>query len=132
MLSFSLKHQIMVLCSKISLPLAIINNTRSIIRPYLNYDDVVYDQAITFFCQQIASIQYNASLAITEAIKGTTSKFKLYSEIGLGSLKLWQWFRKLCTFYRIENTYLTKYLFDLFQKAVMCTIFTEGCVNILY
>ena len=46
---------------------SIIKICKSFIRPYLDYGDVVYDQPITFFCQQIGSIQYNASLAITEA-----------------------------------------------------------------
>lgn len=108
---------------------SIIKICKSFIRPYLDYGDVVYDQPITFFVNKLGV--FNIMLH-WQLLRHRTSKFKLYSEIGLGSLKFWQWFRKLCTFYRIENTYLTKYLFDLFQKVVMCTIFIEGCVNMLY
>ena len=49
--------------------------------------DLIYDQPNNeSLCQQIESVQYNASLAITGAIKGT-SRLKLYNEIGSESLK---------------------------------------------
>ena len=87
------------------------------VRPHLNYGDLIYDKPNNeSFCQQIESAQYNASLAITGTIKGT-SRFKLHNEIGLESLKLRQWFRKPCTFYKIKNTALPKYLFDLIPKS---------------
>ena len=45
--------------------------------PHLDYGDLIYDQPNNeSFCQQIESIQYNASLAITGAIKWT-SRLKL-------------------------------------------------------
>ena len=51
------------------------------VSPHLDYDDLIYDQPNSeSFCQQIESVPYNASLAITGFIKGTSS-FKLYSEI---------------------------------------------------
>ena len=43
------------------------------------------------------TIQYNAALAITGAIKGT-SQMKLLNELGLESLEFRQWFRKLSAF----------------------------------
>ena len=77
---------------------------KSFVRPHLDYSDLIYDQPNNeSFCQQIESVQYNASLAITGAIKGT-SRLKLYNEIGLESLKFRRWFRKLCTFYKIKST----------------------------
>ena len=39
---------------------------------------------------------YNAALAITGAIRGT-SQTKLYNELGLESLKFRRWFRPFCT-----------------------------------
>ena len=45
------------------------------------------------------SIQYNACLAITGAIRGT-SREKFYQELGLESLRLRRWYRKLCLFYK--------------------------------
>ena len=60
---------------------------KSFVRPHLDYGDLTYDQPDNeSFCQQIESIQYNASLIITGAIKGT-SRVKLYNKIGLESLK---------------------------------------------
>ena len=46
------------------------------------------------FHHKLESIQYNACLAITGAIRGT-SKEKLYQELGLESLQLRRWYRKL-------------------------------------
>ena len=79
--------------------------------------DLIYDQPNNeSLCHQIESVQYNASLAITGAIKGT-SRLKLYSEIGLEPLKFKRWFRKLCTFCKIKSTGLSSYLYDLIPKS---------------
>ena len=48
---------------------------------------------------RIQSVQDNAAIAITGAIRGTSSE-KLYQELGLESLR---WLRKLCLFYKIYN-----------------------------
>ena len=58
------------------------------------------------------SIQYNCSLAITGAIKGT-SREKLYQELGLEYLSQRRWFRRLSYFHRIRNSKLPNYLFQL-------------------
>ena len=66
---------------------------KSFIRPHLDYCDVIYDQPNNeSFCRKIERIQYNATLAITGAIRGT-SQTKLYNELGLESLKFRRWFR---------------------------------------
>ena len=47
-------------------------------RPHLDYGDIIYDQTLNeSFHQRIESIQYNAAIAITGAIRGTSSE-KLY------------------------------------------------------
>ena len=56
--------------------------------------------------------QYDAALAITGAIRGTSQE-KLYAELGIESLKFRQWFRKLACFYKIQSTGLPKYLLQL-------------------
>ena len=57
------------------------------IRPHLDYGDMIYGQAYKEpFHQKLESIQYNAALAITGAITGT-SREKLYRELGLESLQ---------------------------------------------
>ena len=71
---------------------------KSFVRPHLDYGDVVYDQSYTnTFHQKMESIQYNAALAITGAIRGS-SREKLYQELGLESLQQRRWYRKLCYF----------------------------------
>ena len=58
------------------------------------------------------SIQYNACLAITGAIRGT-SREKIYQESGLESLQLRRWYRKLCLFSKVFKNEHPKYLFNL-------------------
>ena len=59
---------------------------KSFIRPHLDYGDIVYDQPNNEdFCNTIEKVQYNAALAITGAIKGT-SQLKIYNELGLESM----------------------------------------------
>ena len=74
---------------------------KSFIRPHLDYGDIIYDQAYNCsFHQKLESVQYNAALAITGAIRGS-SREKLYQELGLESLKQRRWHRKLFRFYKI-------------------------------
>ena len=65
---------------------SIINKT-SFMRPYLDYGDIIYDQAYNVsFHEKLESVQYNSALAITGAIRGTSTE-KLYNELGLETLK---------------------------------------------
>ena len=60
---------------------------KSFIRPHLDYGDVVYDQPHNeTFCSKLESVQYNAALANTGEIRGT-SQTKLYVDLGLESFK---------------------------------------------
>ena len=91
---------------------------KSFIRPHLDYGDIVFDQPTNdSFCKKLENIQYNAALAITGAIKGT-SQAKLYKEFGLESLKLRRKLKCLCTFYKIKTTGLPSYLFSLIPNTV--------------
>ena len=66
---------------------ALITIYKSSIRPYLDYGDILYDKAFNeSFHQKIEYIQYNASLAITGAIRGS-SREKIYQQLGLESLQ---------------------------------------------
>ena len=59
---------------------------KSIARPHLDNGDIIYDQPNNAsLSNKFESVQYNAALATTRAIKGT-SKEKLYQELGLESL----------------------------------------------
>ena len=86
---------------------------KAFVRPYLNYGDVLYDQAFnSAFHGKLEAIQYNACLAITGTIRGT-SREKLYHELGLKSLQLRRWCGKLCLFYNILKNQHPQYLFNL-------------------
>ena len=70
------------------------------IRSRLDYADIVYDQAYnSAFHDKLESIQYNACLAITGAIRGTSTE-KIYQELGFESLKSRHWFRNFIIFIR--------------------------------
>ena len=60
---------------------------KTFIRPHLDYGDVIYDRAFNeSFHQRLESIQYNAAIAITWAIRGTPAE-KIFQELGLETLK---------------------------------------------
>ena len=87
---------------------ALITIYKTFVRPHLDYGDILYDQAFNLsFKQKLESIQYRACLAITGAIRGTSGE-KIYQELGLESLQLRRWYRKLAMFYKI---YKNKSLF---------------------
>ena len=91
---------------------------KSIIRPHLDYGDVIYDQAYNVsFHQKLESIQYNSTLAITGTIRGTYTE-KLYNELGLETLEKRRWYRKLCCFYKVYKIHYPKYLSNIISGTV--------------
>ena len=90
---------------------------KTFLRPYLDYCDVIYDKPHNEnFTDTLKSIQYNAALAITAAIKGT-SKEKLHNELGVEYLKDRRWMRRLCPFHKIYNLKSPKYLYNLIPSV---------------
>ena len=89
---------------------------KSFVRPHLDYGDIIYDQAYNVsFHQKLESIQYNSALAITGAIRGTsTEKLKL----GLETLEKRRWYRKLRCFYKVYKSHSPKYLFNIIPVSV--------------
>ena len=66
---------------------AVVTIYKAFIRPHLDYGDIAYDTPNNeTFINKIEKAQYDAALAITGAIRGT-SRRKLFAEIGLHSLK---------------------------------------------
>ena len=54
---------------------SLINLYKSFIRPHLDYADIIYDQPNNLnLCNKIESCQYNAALAITGAIRGSSKE----------------------------------------------------------
>ena len=88
---------------------------KSLVRPILDYGGIIYDKTHKgSFIEKIERVQYNASLVITGAFKGT-SRERLYQELGLESLKDRRWRRKMCCFFYkivkgLSPKYLTSYL----------------------
>ena len=69
---------------------------KSFIRPHLDCADVAYDQPSTdVFSNKLKTVQYNAALAITGAIK-STSREKLFQELGLKYLRQRRCMRLVC------------------------------------
>ena len=92
---------------------ALITIHKAFVRPHLNYGDIIYDEAYyAFFRNKLELFQYNACLAITVAIRGT-SKEKVYQELGLEPFQLQRWFRKLCFFYKILKNNQPSYLSNI-------------------
>ena len=86
---------------------------KSFIRPHLDYGGAVFDQPSNdAFSNKLETVQYNAALAITGAIKGT-SREKLYQELGLEYLQQRRWMRRLCLFYKVVSTKLPAYNYDI-------------------
>ena len=74
---------------------------KSFVRSHLDYADIIYDQPQNnAFSNKIQSVQYNAALAITGAIRGS-SRERLYEELGLESLGERRWYHKLVYFFNI-------------------------------
>ena len=64
----------------------LITTYKSFIRPHLDYSDMIHQSFNMSFQQKMEAIQYNAALAITGAIRGS-SREKLYQELGLETLQ---------------------------------------------
>ena len=91
---------------------------KSFLRPQLDYGDIIYNQAYNVsFHQKLESVQYNSALAITGAIRGTSTE-KLYNELGLETLEKRRWYRKLCCFYKVYKSHSPKYLFNIIPVTV--------------
>ena len=96
---------------------ALLTIYKCFIRLHLDYGDIIYDQAYNLsFHQKLDSIQYNAALVLTGAIRGS-SREKLCQELGLESLQLRRWYKKLCCFFKIYNKKAPGYLTELIPTS---------------
>ena len=81
----------------------LVNIYKAFVRSHLDYGDIIYDNpGNDTFRHKIETVQYNAALAITGAIRGT-SREKLYQELGFEHFSDRRWSRRLCFFYKIIN-----------------------------
>ena len=95
------------------LRLVLITMYKALVRPHLDYGDMIYDEAYNKrFHQKLESIQYNAYLPLSGTIRGS-SKEKLYHKLCLELLQHWHWYRKLYLFCNIFKENKHVYLFSL-------------------
>ena len=79
-------------------------------RPNLDYGDILYEQVDNIlFHKKLESVQYSACFTINGEIGGTP-KDKIYQELGLESLQLPWWYKKLGMFFKI---YQNKSLYSI-------------------
>ena len=82
----------------------------------MNKGDIIFDQSYNIsFHQILESLQCNAALAITGAIRDA-SKEKLYNELGLESLHKRRWYRKLSFLYKVIANQSPSYLFNMIPR----------------
>ena len=80
---------------------AVITIFKSFIQSNLEYCDIVCGRAYKdSFHKNLEFIRYNTAIAITGAIRDTSSE-KVFQELCLESLKSRRWLRKLYLFYKI-------------------------------
>ena len=86
-------------------------------RPLIDYRDITYDHPQNeSFCKILESVQYKFALAITGAIQ-RSSREKIYQELGLESLKLRRWYKRLSCMFKIMNEKASNYLTDRIPKC---------------
>ena len=92
---------------------AVLTVYKVFVRPHIDYSNIIYDQAYNAnFHQKLELVQYNACLALTGAMIGT-SKEKFYEELSLKSLQHRRLYRKLSYFYKFHKNQFPQYLFKL-------------------
>ena len=95
---------------------------KSFVRSHLDHGDVICDQQnYSHLTDKIRAVQYNAPLAITAAIRGT-SKEKLYRELGVESLKDRRWLSQMPYLYKIASTKSPLYLYEIIPPLKVTSI----------
>ena len=90
---------------------------KAFLRPLIDYGDIIYDQPQNkSFSEKLEGVQYEAALAITGAIQGT-SRDRIYQELGLESLKSRRWYKRLSCMFKIMNEHAPNYLINLIPKC---------------
>jgi len=77
---------------------SLVNIYKMFVKSHLDYADTIYDRPNNeLFKSKLELVQYNAALAITDAIRGTSME-KLFNELGFKYLADRRWFRRLSFF----------------------------------
>ena len=91
---------------------------KTFICSHFDYSDVTYDQSYkSLFHEKLESIQYNIAVAVTGAIRGSSTE-KLYQELVLESLQSRYCFRKCCQFYKILKYKSPRHHFNIISTKL--------------
>ena len=97
---------------------SLISIYKMFVRPHLDYADIIYDRPNNeLFKSKLESIQYNAALAISGAIRGSSME-KLFNELGIEYLADRRWLRRLTFFYKIQNGSAPTYLNNIIPQYI--------------
>ena len=90
------------------------------VRPHLDFCDIIYHIPekldlfsskinLSFWMEKVEKVQFHAALAVTGTWK-TTSREKIYDELGWEPICRRRWFRRLVQFFKIQNGLTPAYL----------------------
>ena len=97
---------------------ALDNLYKALIRPILEYADVLWDNCSLSECDLIESIQYESARVVTGAMK-STSRSRLLEELSWEDMKTRRSMHKLVLYYKIVNNLTPNYLSDLLPQTVL-------------
>ena len=90
---------------------------KAFLRTLIDYGDIICAQPQNeSFCEKLESVQYKAALAITGVIQ-STSREKIYQELGLESLKSRRWYKRLSCMFKTMKDEAPNYLINLVPKC---------------
>jgi hypothetical protein len=90
---------------------------KALIRPTLEYADVLWDNCSQSESDLIESIQYESARVVTGAMRGT-SRSKLLDELAWENMKTRRSMHKLILYFKIVNNCTPNYLADLLPQTV--------------
>ena len=90
---------------------------KAFVRPLIDYGGIIYGEPHNVsFCQKLESVQYKAVLAIAGGIQ-STSRSKIYEELGIESIKARRWYMRLSCMFKIMMEEAPNYLIDSIPKC---------------
>jgi hypothetical protein len=91
---------------------------KSLIRPIVEYGDIIWDNCTAGNSELLESVQYESAKVATGLSLAGTSSRRLRDEIAWEELSVRRKIHKLCHFYKIVNKYTAPYLADLLPKLI--------------
>ena len=102
---FSKINRTIALCANVPRS-TLLTMHKTFVWPHLDNGGIIYEKACnSSFHHKMEFVQYNIYLATAGAMRGTSNE-ELYYKLGLESLQLRQWYRKLCYFYKFLQQWI--------------------------